>query len=166
MRAVQVKEFGDPPVMRIAEVPLAEPAPGQVQVRVQAAGVNPVDTYIRAGAYSVLPELPYIPGKDAAGVVTALGSGVSHLAVGQRVYVAGLDAGAYAEGLVAPAAAVHALPESVDFAPGSRRGGAVCHRLLRPFPIAPRPGPVKPRWYTGPPGRWAWPRYSWPWPPA
>ena len=122
MRAVQVKEFGDPPVMRIAEVPLAQPAPGQVQVRVQAAGVNPVDTYIRAGVYSVLPELPYIPGKDAAGVVTALGPGVSHLAVGQRVYVAGLDAGAYAEGLVAPAAAVHALPEPVDFAQGAAVG--------------------------------------------
>ena len=122
MRAVQVDSFGGPEVMRVVEVPLAEPAEGQVQVRVHAAGVNPVDAYIRAGTYKVLPELPYIPGKDAAGVVTALGTGVSHLRVGQRVYVAGLASGAYAEALVGPAAAVHALAETLDFTQGAAVG--------------------------------------------
>jgi len=122
MRAIQMDQFGEPEVMKIRDVPLAEPAAGQVRVRVRAAGVNPVDTYIRAGTYKVLPELPYVPGKDAAGEVTALGPGVSGLTVGQRVYVAGLSSGAYAEALVCPARAVHALPDSLDFAQGAAVG--------------------------------------------
>jgi len=117
-----VDRFGDPEVMKVCDVPLTEPAAGQVQIRVQAAGVNPVDTYIRAGTYKALPALPYIPGKDAAGEVTALGAGVSGLTAGQRVYVAGLSAGAYAEALVCPATAVHALPDSLDFAQGAAVG--------------------------------------------
>ena len=122
MRAIQVRRFGDPKVMTITDLPLTEPAEGQVQVRVHAAGVNPVDTYIRAGTYKVLPDLPYTPGKDAAGVVSAVGPGVSRLAVGQRVYVAGLATGTYAEALVCPAAAVHPLPETLDFAQGAAVG--------------------------------------------
>ena len=122
MRAIQVSRFGDPAVMTIADVPLADPADGQVQVRVRAAGVNPVDTYIRAGTYKVLPDLPYTPGKDAAGVVSAVGPGVSHLETGQRVYVAGLAAGTYAEALVCPAASVHPLPETLEFAQGAAVG--------------------------------------------
>lgn len=122
MRAIQVRQFGDPEVMQLADVPPADPASGQVQVSVHAAGVNPVDAYIRAGTYKVLPELPYIPGKDAAGVVTALGPGVSDLAIGQRVYVGGLASGAYAEALVCPASAVHALPDTIDFTQGAAIG--------------------------------------------
>lgn len=133
MRAVQMSEFGGPEVMKVVHVPMAEPGEGQVQVRIHAAGVNPVDAYIRAGTYPTLPELPYIPGKDAAGVVTALGGGVSHLHAGQRVYVAGLASGAYAEALVCPAAAVHALPEFLDFTQGAAVGlpyGTACYALF------------------------------------
>jgi NADPH2:quinone reductase len=133
MRAVQVSEFGGPEVLKVVTVPLAETSEGQVQVQVHAAGVNPVDAYIRSGTYQTLPGLPYIPGKDAAGVVTALGAGVSHLYVGQRVYVAGLASGAYAEALVCPSAAVHGLPEFLDFTQGAAVGipyGTACYALF------------------------------------
>ena len=76
MRAVRVHRFGDPDVMRLEEAP--EPRPpraGEVLVRLRAAGVNPVDTYVRSGQYAALPPLPYTPGGDGAGVVEALGDG-------------------------------------------------------------------------------------------
>ena len=67
MRAVRVHEFGDPEVLLLEEVPQPEPVEGEVLVRIQAAGVNPFETYVRAGAYIDLPALPYTPGCDAAG---------------------------------------------------------------------------------------------------
>src|SRR5687768_17657074 len=103
MRAIRVTAFGGPEVLSLAEVPRPEPGPGQIRVRVAAAGVNPVDTYIRSGVYANKPPLPYTPGSDAAGVVEALGEGVSGFAVGIRAYVAGpmnASTGSYAEALV------------------------------------------------------------------
>ncbi len=89
MRAIRVTAFGGPDVLTLAEVPDPQPGPGQVRVRVHAAGINPVETYIRTGTYAFKPPLPYTPGSDAAGVVDALGDGVTGLAVGDRVYLAG-----------------------------------------------------------------------------
>jgi NADPH2:quinone reductase len=63
MKAIRVHEFGEPEVMRLEEVPDPRCGPGQVLVRVHAAGVNPVDTYIRAGFFAIKPTLPYIPGR-------------------------------------------------------------------------------------------------------
>src|SRR5688500_17259267 len=97
MKAIRVHEFGGPEVLRLEEVEEPRPAAGQVVVRVRAAGVNPVDTYIRAGAHAVRPALPYTPGLDAAGVVESVGEGVTRLAPGQRVYTAGSLSGTYAE---------------------------------------------------------------------
>ena len=125
MRAIRVTAFGGPDVLTIAEVPRPEPGPGQVRVRVQAAGVNPVDTYIRSGVYANKPPLPYTPGSDAAGVVEALGDGVSGLAIGDRAYVAGpmnASTGSYAEALVTEARNVHRLPETLSFAQGAAVG--------------------------------------------
>ena len=74
MRAVRVHHFGDPEVLRLDEVAdLRPPGEGEVLVRLRAAGVNPVDTYMRSGQYSALPPLPYTPGSDGAGVVEAVG---------------------------------------------------------------------------------------------
>src|SRR6188768_2366168 len=86
MKAIVVREFGSADVMKLENVPEPVPGPEQVTVRVHAAGVNPVDTYIRAGAYARKPALPYTPGRDFAGVIDAAGDGVSRVAIGDRVY--------------------------------------------------------------------------------
>jgi NADPH2:quinone reductase len=125
MRAIRVTAFGGPQVLSVADVPRPEPGPGQVRVRVLAAGVNPVDTYIRSGVYANKPALPYTPGSDAAGEVEALGDGVTGLAAGDRVYVAGpmnASTGSYAEALVTGAGNVHPLPDALSFAQGAAVG--------------------------------------------
>ena len=76
MKAILVGEFGGPEVLKLKQVPTPQPAAGQVLVRIHAAGVNPYDTYMRAGAYARKPPLPYTPGSDGAGVVEAVGAGV------------------------------------------------------------------------------------------
>lgn len=119
MKAIRVHEFGGPEVMRLEEVPDPLPGPEQVVVRVHAAGVNPVDTYIRSGLHAVRPKLPYTPGMDAAGVVEAVGMNVKSVNVGERVYTAGTVSGAYAELALCEAAQVHKLPPSVTFAQGA-----------------------------------------------
>lgn len=119
MKAIRVHEFGGPEVMRLEEAPDQQAGPGQVVVRVHAIGVNPVDTYIRAGVYAVKPPLPYTPGMDAAGVIESIGEGVTHAAVGDRVYVAGTISGAYAEAALCHESQVHPLPPSISFAQGA-----------------------------------------------
>ena len=76
MKAIRVHEFGGPEVLKLEEVPTPKPSSGQVLVRVHAAGVNPYETYMRAGTYALKPSLPYTPGSDGAGVVEAVGEGV------------------------------------------------------------------------------------------
>ncbi|HEX5707594.1 MAG TPA: NADPH:quinone reductase [Pyrinomonadaceae bacterium] len=122
MKAIRVREFGAAEVMRLEEVDEPKPAPGQVVVRVRAAGVNPVDTYLRAGTYARLPELPYTPGMDAAGVVEVVGEGVTRHAEGARVYVAGSVTGTYAELTLCEETQAHALPERLSFAEGAAVG--------------------------------------------
>lgn len=119
MKAIRVRQFGPPNVMQWEEVPDPQAGPGQVVVRIHAAGVNPVDTYIRSGAYARKPSLPYTPGSDAAGTVEAVGEGVSRVRVGDRVYTAGTLSGAYAERALCEEGQVHPLPERVSFAQGA-----------------------------------------------
>ena len=122
MKAIVVKEFGSPDVLALETVP--DPVPGweQVVVRLAAIGVNPVDTYIRSGAYAAKPVLPYTPGTDGAGTITAIGGGVTGLREGDRVYVAGSLTGTYAEQTVCSITHVHPLPERVSFAQGAALG--------------------------------------------
>ena len=119
MKAIRVHEFGGPEVLRLEDVPEPRPGAGQVLVRVRAAGVNPVDTYIRSGVHAVRPQLPYTPGLDAAGEVEAVGEGVARLAPGRRVYTAGSLTGTYAELALCDEAQCHQLPESVTYAQGA-----------------------------------------------
>jgi len=119
MKAVRVHEFGGPEVLRLEEVEAPRPAAGQVSVRVRAAGVNPVDTYIRSGAHAVRPRLPWTPGLDAAGVVEEVGEGVTRFRAGDRVYTAGTVTGAYAELVVCQESQAHPLPGPVSFAQGA-----------------------------------------------
>ncbi len=119
MRAIRVHEFGGPEVLRLEELPDPQPGPNQVVIRVHAAGVNPVETYLRSGTYPVKPNLPYTPGSDAAGVVEAVGPGVTGVREGDRVYTSGTLTGAYAERTLCSVSQVHLLPEKVTFAQGA-----------------------------------------------
>src|SRR5947208_9797446 len=110
MKAIRVSEFGEPKVLRLEDVPTPRAGPGQVLVRMHAIGVNPVETYIRAGTYARLPELPYTPGNDGAGVVEQVGADVNEFKAGDRVYTAGSVTGAYAEFALCKKEQVHPLP--------------------------------------------------------
>jgi NADPH2:quinone reductase len=118
MRAIRVRETGGPEVMRIEETADPEPGIGEVVVRVKAAGVNPVDTYVRAGTY-YKPQLPYTPGIDGAGIVETVGDGVFHVATGDRVFIAGSLSGTYAELALCGDLHVHPLPGRLTFAQGA-----------------------------------------------
>jgi NADPH2:quinone reductase len=118
MKAIRVRAFGGPEVMQLEDVPDLHPGPKQVLVRVKAAGVNPTDTYTRSGT-TRRPPLPYTPGIDAAGVMEAVGEGVTGVKAGARVYVSGTISGAYAEQAICEEHHVHPLPEKISFAQGA-----------------------------------------------
>jgi NADPH:quinone reductase len=119
MKAIVVHEFGGPEVLKLEEIPTPKPAAGQVLVRVHAVGVNPYDNYMRAGTYAVKPPLPYTPGSDGAGVIEAVGPGVTKVKQGDRVYMAKTVSGAYAEYALALESQVHPLPANVTFSQGA-----------------------------------------------
>jgi NADPH:quinone reductase len=123
MFAIRAHEFGGPDVLRLDEIP--EPTPGaeQVRVRLHAVGVNPFDTYMLSGSYAIKPPLPYSPGADGAGVVEAVGAGVTDVQVGDRVYIGGTTDhqayGAYRQMVLCTPRQVHPLPDRVSFAEGA-----------------------------------------------
>ena len=122
MKAIRVNEFGGPEVLRLEEVATPRPAPGEVLVRIHAIGVNPVETYIRAGTYARLPALPYTPGNDGAGVVEQIGHSVTEFKPGDHVYTAGSLSGTYAEFALCRTDQAHRLPENASFAQGAAMG--------------------------------------------
>jgi NADPH:quinone reductase len=119
MKAIVVREFGGPEVLRLEEITTPRPAAGQVLVRIHAAGVNPYDTYMRNGTYAIKPPLPYTPGSDGAGVVESVGEGVNKVKPSDRVYVAKTVTGAYAEYAVALESQVHPLPAGITYTQGA-----------------------------------------------
>jgi NADPH:quinone reductase len=119
MKAIQVHQFGGPEVLKLEEIPTPKPGPGQVLVRIHAAGVNPYDTYMRAGTYAIKPQLPYTPGSDAAGTIESVGPNVTKVKPGDRVYTARTVSGAYAEYALALESQVHRLPEKISFTQGA-----------------------------------------------
>jgi NADPH:quinone reductase len=122
MKAIRVERFGEPEVMKFVEVPDLQISAGEILVQIRAAGVNPVETYIRAGTYPRKPPLPYTPGSDGAGMVTAAGSDGSHFKPGDRVFLSGSISGTYAEAAVCTPDQVHPLPEIATFAQGAALG--------------------------------------------
>ena len=122
MKAIIVGRFGTPEVMRIEEVADPVPVEGQVLVRLYAAGVNPVDTYIRSGQYSQQAHLPYTPGMDGAGVIESIGPKVKHRKTGERVYVARSLTGTYAEKVLCNENQTYPLPKGISFAQGAAIG--------------------------------------------
>ena len=130
MKAIRVHQFGGPDVMKLEDVPDPKPGPGQVLVRLHAAGVNPVDAYVRAGTYTISATLPFTPGSDGAGVVEAVGDGVKQWKNGDRVYifgtVDGIRAGAYAQLAVCDTSQIHHLSDNATFAQGAAIGVPYC----------------------------------------
>lgn len=122
MKAIVVRSFGEPDVLRVEDVPVPKAGRGQILVKVFAAGVNPVEAYIRAGTYAHKPELPYTPGTDGAGFVEAVGPGVEGFKAGQRVYTSRTLSGSYAQYALCEKCCVHALPERVSFEQGAAIG--------------------------------------------
>jgi NADPH2:quinone reductase len=112
MRAIQIKTTGGPEVMALTEVPTPKPDVGQVLVKIEASGVNFIDTYLREGRYPA--ELPFIPGQEAAGTVVALGDGVRGFAMGDRVAWNGTR-GTYAEYACPPSEILLRIPEGMSF---------------------------------------------------
>jgi NADPH2:quinone reductase len=126
MRAVRVHEFGAPEVMQVEEIADAVAGAGEVLIKIEAIGINPVDTYVRSGVYAMLPDLPYTPGGDAAGTVEAVGDGVSGYAAGDRVYMAAIagggHSGAMAQKAAVPLNQLFHLPDNASFEAGAALG--------------------------------------------
>ncbi len=128
MRTIVVREFGGPEVLRLEEAPAPAPGASEVLVRVRAAGVNPVDAYVRSGTYARKPDLPYTPGTDGAGEIEAVGADVKGFKAGDRVYIAGdnvsasFSPGTYSEKVICRPTQLHLLPERVTFGQGAAIG--------------------------------------------
>jgi len=125
MKAIRVHSFGGPEV-QIEQLDDPVPGPGEIVVALHAAGVNPADTYMRTGYYAIVPELPYTPGGDAGGVISAIGEGVDAHSVGDRVFVGtalSFDlTGCYAEKVKRKSSEVMRLPQGVTFAEAAAFG--------------------------------------------
>jgi NADPH:quinone reductase len=135
--AVQASRVGGPDVLEVVDLPTRNPGPGQVRITHRAIGVNFIDTYHRSGLYPV--PLPAALGQEAAGVVDAVGDGVSHLKLGDRVAYCG-QTGAYAEAAVVAADRIVSLPESISFetaAAGLLKGMTAEFLLRRCYAVQP-----------------------------
>ena len=133
MRAIRVHAYGESEALQYEEVPDLTPGLDQILIEVKATGINPVDTYIRSGAYPIKPDLPYTPGSDCGGIVAAAGSDVTQFAPGDRVYTHGSVTGTYAQYCLCTSDQIHALPEVVTFEQGAALGipyATACYALV------------------------------------
>ena len=135
--AIQISEHGGPEVLRFTEVEVGDPGAGEIRVRHTAIGLNYIDVYFRTGLYPA-PSMPFTPGMEAAGVVEAVGAGVTDLAVGDRVAYAAPPVGAYAQVRLMPADRVVRVPAGVsdeDAAAMMLKGMTTEYLLRRTYPI-------------------------------
>jgi NADPH:quinone reductase len=128
MKAIQIQVTGGPEVLELADLPIPEPGPGQVLVRVEATGVNFIEIYFRKGVYKAA--LPFIPGSEAAGTVEELGPGVTGFMAGDAVASTSMI-GSYAEYALVPAAQLIKIPEglSMEHAAAAMLQGMTAHYL-------------------------------------
>jgi len=134
-RSVTIEQYGGPEVLRVVELPVGDPGPGEIRIRHQACGLNFIDVYQRSGLYA--NPLPLALGMEAAGVVEAVGTGVEHLRPGDRAAYASQPPGAYSECRVMPARCVVRLPDAIGFDTGAAmmlKGLTVQYLLRRTLP--------------------------------
>lgn len=127
MKVIQIKEFGGPEVLQTVEIEEPTPNENEVKVKLYATGINPSESYTITGNYAYrIPDLPYVPGSDGAGEIEELGANVTHLKVGDRVFMSGVGAkrntGTYAEKVVFDGASVYPLPSYLSFKEGAGLG--------------------------------------------
>ncbi len=138
VHAIRVHETGGPDVMKWEEIEVGEPGEGEVRVRHEAVGLNFIDCYFRSGLYKT--DLPYTPGAEAAGIIDAVGPGVTDLAVGDPVSYGTGPLGAYAEMRVMPALHVVKRPDAIDATTGAAmmlQGMTVEYLLTRTYKVQP-----------------------------
>jgi NADPH2:quinone reductase len=135
-KAIQFSRTGGPEVLEYVDVAVGEPGPGQARVRNHAIGINFIDVYFRTGLYPL--DLPNGLGQEGAGVIEAVGAGVTHVAVGDRVAYAARPNGAYSEVRVMPADILLRLPDAIDFETAAAmmlQGMTVQYLLKRTYPV-------------------------------
>jgi NADPH2:quinone reductase len=135
-KAIRIDQHGGPEVLQLVDVEVGEPGPGEVRIRHRAIGINFIDAYFRTGLYP--SSLPFFPGGEGAGVIEAVGPGVTHLAVGDRAVYASNKSGSYCEARVMPAQHVVRLPDPIDFETAAAmmlKGLTVNYLLKRTLPI-------------------------------
>jgi NADPH:quinone reductase len=116
-KTIQISQFGGPEAMKLVDLPVGEPGPGEIRIRHEACGLNFIDVYQRTGLYP--NPLPLTLGMEGAGIVEAVGEGVTHLKVGDRAAYASNPPGAYSQARVMPAKTVCRLPDAIDFDTGA-----------------------------------------------
>ncbi len=132
MKAIRVHETGEPDVLQLQEIADLRAGRNQVVVKVEAVGINPVETYVRAGKYPLKAALPYTPGSDGAGTIAEVGEDVTEWKVGERVFIARSLSGTYAELSLCESDMVFRLPDNTSFEQGAAIGVpyATAHRAL------------------------------------
>ncbi|MGI3183909.1 quinone oxidoreductase family protein [Nioella aestuarii] len=138
VKAMVIEEHGGPEKFKLVDLDLGQPGPGQVLIRHKAVGLNFIDVYQRTGLYPM--QLPHALGMEAAGVIEAVGDGVTHLKAGDRAAYAAQPPGAYTEARVMPAAQVCPLPDAISFEEGAAmmlKGLTVQYLFRRTTPILP-----------------------------
>ena len=136
-KTVVIKEFGGSDQLKIVDMPAGEPGDGQVRIAHKACGLNYIDVYQRTGLYPL--SLPQALGMEAAGVIEAVGAGVTHVKVGDRVAYASMPPGSYCERRVMPAAQVCPLPDEISFEQGAAmmlQGMTVQYLFHRTTPLS------------------------------
>ncbi|ETX14180.1 quinone oxidoreductase [Roseivivax halodurans JCM 10272] len=137
-KTVIIEEPGGPEVLKVVDREVGEPGPGEIRIRHEACGLNYIDVYQRTGLYKM--EMPHALGMEAAGIVEAVGEGVTHLAPGDRAAYASAPPGAYCEARVMPATQVCPLPEAISFEDGAAmmlQGMTVQYLFHRTTPLGP-----------------------------
>ena len=135
-KTVQISQYGGPEVLQWVELPVGEPGPGQIRIRHEACGLNFIDVYQRTGLYQ--NPLPLALGMEGAGIVEAVGEGVTHLKAGDRAAYASNPPGAYSQARVMPATTVCRLPDAIDFETGAAmmlKGLTAQYLLKKTLPV-------------------------------